>query len=219
VDAGVDDGDLDPGRVQLGRGPGVGVLHLARRPAARGDRDVLSRSAARPRAVRPRGRPGPWPLGRERTGRSAAPSLGRSGAQALCRSAALSLGRSVALPLGRSVALPLSGRRSAAQRKTDGGGAGEATAARSVTGAAPPVKSRSSLPCWTRAGCGSEADLRVSSATGRGASEATSTALPKRLPRSTAGSAIRASPANRAAAVAIWPRRYGSGGPSAMLAV
>lgn len=88
----------------------------------------------------------------------------------------------------------------------------------SVTAAAPPAKASSSLPCSTRPGCGSEATRRVNSATGSSPSAATRITLPKRRPRSTAGSAARHACGKHARTVAICARRNSSRPPSATLA-
>lgn len=77
---------------------------------------------------------------------------------------------------------------------------------------------RSAGPCSTRAGNASEAVRRARAAVSNGWWEATSTALPKRRPRSTPGSAITASSSNTVENVASWERRKVKGAESARLA-
>lgn len=98
------------------------------------------------------------------------------------------------------------------------GGSGEATASLSRTGLAPPMSRASAGPCSTRAGNTSAAHSLVSGAMSSGAREASSTALPKRRPRRTAGSAMSATSSNTSAKLASCDRRKVKGAPSARLA-
>ncbi len=85
--------------------------------------------------------------------------------------------------------------------------------------AAPPTKRARPSPYSTRAGKASDAHRRASAPTSSGASEASSTAFPKRRPLSTDGSATRASSAKAAAKLASCVRRKSKGAPSARFAV
>ena len=137
VDAGVEDGDLDPGGVHCGRGPGLGVLHLARRRRrAWRSYDLLNR----------------------------------------CRSASVARG-----PPGSS-----------AEHRRRRRGRGHRRRVRDRHGSAGEVDERAAVfdPGRVRVARGAAGQLGDRAAGGR---RPTSTALPKRLPRSTVGSAISAS--------------------------
>lgn len=102
--------------------------------------------------------------------------------------------------------------------KAPSGGSGEATASLSRTGLAPLTRRWSDAPCSTLAGKASAAHSLVSGAMSSGAREASSTVLPKRRPRRTAGSAMRASSSNTSAKLASCERRNAKGALSARLA-
>ena len=76
----------------------------------------------------------------------------------------------------------------------------------------------SSAPDSTRPGIGSAAVSRVSASAGSGSALATSTRFPNLRPRNTAASAMSATCAKTACAVATWARAWASGAPSATFA-